>query len=128
MRKISVGLVVMAVVVGAMPAYAGLHTSLPVTVSPLSMWGEGILSSVFLSADTIQGLECIGQGSNSLICYAQDATGNSVMCTLPTAASPPPIIQTLAAMTSDAEVVFFFNSSGTCTSLQLTVASSTPPK
>jgi hypothetical protein len=112
-------------------ARAGYHELQPVGVSKGSdgagySWGH--MGDATAAADGIQYLQCgvwyWAGGAAHAVCYSRDANGNNAYCV----SAEPAAVQTVAALTSDAQVEYYFDGKGNCTGIQVYAASYTTPK
>lgn len=108
-------------------AYAGLKSTIPVSINTANRTASGALGSARNSADVVQHIGCYTYAmpaSVTTFCQARDAAGTSVSCST-TAAN---LVQVVRGMSGDSHLWFSWNAAGTCTEIDLFNVSQAAPK
>lgn len=104
-------------------AYAGLRQSYPVQV--FSTHASGSVASARNSANSTESLECWTYSAGSGGCSARSAAGVNAMCSFGVNAN---LAATVRSINGDSWVAFYFDTAGTCTSIQVNNGSYYEPK
>lgn len=105
-------------------SFAGAKDSFPVFVDPVNGVATGNMGSARNSPDTNMNMYCYTNSYDYGYCTATDASGATVSC-LTTNAS---MVAVIRSMNSDSAVLFYFDSTGTCTDILVGTGSHHEPK
>lgn len=104
-------------------AFAGQLVGQPVAILDSNHQASGDLGFVHNSSDRVQYIGCqLGGGFG--YCYAMNSAGVNRTCIT----SDPAKISIMRSLKSDSTLVFFWNDSGTCTSVSVSNSSVYSPK
>jgi len=104
-------------------AMAGFKTAQSVVISDLYQFANGMLGQVRNSSDTTQYIGC-ATWSGLGYCYAVNSAGVSRSCST----SDADMLATIRSLSSDSSLMFYWNSSGQCTFVEVDTSSDAPPK
>ena len=112
----------------AASAYAGAKGNDFVTISTQFSYATGAMGSARNSADAMQQIGCgfvANTGQNTyLSCSAIDAKGNRAWCI----STNSELVKAAQGIGTDTDLVFTWDASGNCTSLNVYNGSNNPPK
>ncbi|RKH68822.1 hypothetical protein D7X96_16530 [Corallococcus interemptor] len=105
-------------------SFAGAKDSSPVYVDPVNGVAIANMGAARNSPDTNMNLYCHTNSYDYGYCSATDASGTTVSCMTNNAS----MLAVIRSMSSDAAVLFYFDSTGTCTDIMVGTGSHHEPK
>ncbi len=128
MKKLLIASLILTGLLTAGVASAGGKYDYPVIVNSSGMVAYGALGSARNSSDSNQYIGCYNEayssGSQYIICFARDSAANYASCT----STDPHFMAVAQSVSGDSFVEFSWNSSGTCTFVEVINTSYVPPK
>lgn len=104
-------------------ALAGMLQELPVVIDDAALSASGSLGSVHNSSDRTQYIGC-NLGRFGGHCYAQNTAGVTRSCVT----QDPDVMNTIASLNGDSHLIFYWDQSGTCTAVYVSIESFSAPK
>jgi hypothetical protein len=105
-------------------ALAGMLLELPVVIDDATLSASGSLGNVRNSSDRTQYISCELNSDFGGRCFAANTAGVTRSCIT----GDPDVMNTIAALNGDSYLIFYWNESGTCTSVYVSVESFSAPK
>jgi hypothetical protein len=104
-------------------ALAGMLLELPVVIDDAALSASGSLGNVRNSHDRTQYIGC-SLNRSSGFCSAKNAAGVTRTCVT----GDPDVINTIASLNDDSHLIFYWDQSGTCTAVYVSIESFSAPK
>jgi hypothetical protein len=120
-RRISLTLFAAAALSGS--ALAGFQTEQQVVMSDAQMMANGDVGYVHNTSDDVQYIGCLVAGDEGY-CFARRQDGVVRTCW----SNDPRWVTTMAAVSSDSYLIFYWNTAGYCTGMTVRNESVTAPK
>jgi len=104
-------------------ALAGYRHTLEVGIDDVGRVAWGDLGYVFNTSDRTQYMGCYNSGTSGT-CYARDRTGLTRTCSTSNAG----MLAVIRSLSGDSYLLFYWDASGNCTSVDVHNGSNTAPK
>jgi hypothetical protein len=105
-------------------ALAGMLLELPVVIDDATLSVSGSLGNVHNSSDRTQYIGCSLTSGFGGQCYARNTAGVTRSCVT----QDPDVINAIASLNGNSHLIFYWNQSGMCTSVYVSIESFSAPK
>jgi len=127
MKRFTLGLVMMAStsvgLLASTSVLAGFKTAQQVFIFDAGQFANGNLGYARNTSDATQSIGCWNDGTTGH-CYAANSAGIYRQCST----SDPGMLAAIRSLNGDSYLLFYWNSGGQCTYIQVENSSSTTPK
>ena len=112
-----------AVLLASTAALAGFRTAQQVVISDTAQFANGDLGYIYNTDDLTQYMGCVSYNTAGN-CYAKDRTGLTRSCST----SDPNLLAVIRSLNNDSWLIFYWDTSGRCTFIEVENSSMVPPK